>query len=583
MARAAFSASPPPSGRRRKSGGDFGGKWKKGASSAPHDGKFRRPGARKKVATGGGDRLVLLANKKKLGAFVNPNDDDPFGLLNKKKGSAQFALQTPRRQRPNKKKKHHKKTKTDNNNSNSNKTDNNGNRPVSTGKPAITRTREAMPRLQLGLRGGDSLDDELRRFAAFVALSPREKQVRERVFRDLRAVIRAGFADATVALYGSSSSGLDTFRSDLDVSVGNISLASLERASAAGFLASVVVGGDSDDGATDSDEPQNDDEDNGDPGQSGGDEESSFSLNLSLPSSFSLNVSMPTTNSASTPSSSSSSSSSSLLFQSKRMAGIPLPAPIAPSSTGRAKSTWNPTRRRQKLRELRALQLLLKTQRPHLRVKCLPKAKVPILMVEDPETHVEIDVGINREVFASSEHGRSTSLAVKLQEVLGRPFMELVSFLKEFLHQFELDKPFTGGLGSFRLYVMVASIFPSPPKQKPGTRRNREASTPSHRASDLLLRFFELFGNRKRAKYLNANTQLSLAMDPSCIIDFTGVFRLDECVETFAMAYDILSSSRTLASIIYEDRLARDRETKWRQAVDTDKENGGDGDDPVVG
>jgi len=568
MARTAFSASSPPAGRRgkRRGGSQLKSKAPSPGYATPEaKGKLWRPAARKKVAAGGGDRVLGLTNKKRLQALA----DDPFGVRDKKPGNTQFALRVPRRQRPNKKKKQHKKAAGTSDTVNISKS--------ATDKLAPATAREAAPRLLLGLRGGDSLDDELRRFAAFVALSPRERQVRARVFRDLRAVIRAAFADVTVALYGSSSSGLDTFRSDLDVSVGNLSLAALERASGAEFFASVVVPGDSDDDLDDSNEPQgeSDDSDGGNQGQDDA-SDASFSLNLSLPSSFSLNLSVPTTNSTMA----SSSSSSSLLFQSKRMAGISLPAPIVPSSAGRNKSTWNPTRRRQKLRELRALQLLLKTQRPHLRVKCLPKAKVPILMVEDPETHVEVDIGINREVFAHSEHGRSTSLAVKLQGALGQPFTELVSFLKEFLHQFELDKPFTGGLGSFRLYVMVASVFPSSPKQK-AAKRNREAppsasSLPAPlRSSDLLLRFLEVFGNCKRAKYLHANTQLSLAIDPSCVVDFTGVFRLDECVEMFAMAYDILSGSRSLASIIYEDRLARDRETKWRQAVDTEKENAG--------
>jgi DNA polymerase sigma len=35
-------------------------------------------------------------------------------------------------------------------------------------------------------------------------------------------------------------------------------------------------------------------------------------------------------------------------------------------------------------------------------------------------------------------------------------FAAVVLFLKAILAQQDLDKPFTGGLGSYRLYVMVA-------------------------------------------------------------------------------------------------------------------------------
>lgn len=375
----------------------------------------------------------------------------------------------------------------------------------------VQRQMKGMPRLVLD---GLNLDEELERFAAYVALSPREKQLRERVFEDLRSVICSAFGDATVALYGSSCSGLDTFRSDLDISVGHQGdVSSNDRTSHSELTGSnkdVVV-------------TELDDEDETDPPADASDDDSA---------SFSLNLSLPTVNSTA---------------QQAGAVALP-PAP-------RTKSHWNPVLRRQKVRDLRALQSVIKLHRPHMRVKCLPKAKVPILMVRDPKSQLDIDVGLNREVFAASEHGRSTSLAVRLQQVLGRPFVVVVTFLKEFLHQFELDKPFTGGLGSFRLYVMVASVFSTKQRNQP------------ERVSDLLLRFLELFGNRKHPKFFHAQTQLSLVMDPSCVVDFSGVFRLDDCVETFAMAYDILSKSQTLAAVIYEDRLARDRHAKLQQAV----------------
>ncbi|EGZ05837.1 hypothetical protein PHYSODRAFT_533329 [Phytophthora sojae] len=326
-----------------------------------------------------------------------------------------------------------------------------------------------------------AMDAELRAFAERVALSPQEKQLRTRVFEDVRDLISSAFQDATVQLYGSSSTGLDTFRSDLDITVGNISL------SAASQPWPTVV-------------------------------ESSFSLNLALP----VGTAASEDN-----------------------------ADITRRVQPTAASHWNPTLRRRKIRVLRALQFLLKAQRPHFQVKCLHKAKIPILMVLDTKTKLSIDIGVNREAFEASEHGRSTSLAHRLQNTLGAPFTTMVMFLKEFLHQFELDKPFTGGLGSFRVYMMVAYIF-----QRYSSKRKNKPQPP---VSTLLLAFFELFGNKKLPNFLHEETQLPLPLGDGGHMDFGGVFRIADCVDTFAMAFDILRSTGNIGSIIYEERLEKDR------------------------
>jgi len=340
------------------------------------------------------------------------------------------------------------------------------------------------------------MDAELRAFAEKVALSPQERQLRTRVFEDVRGLISSAFQDATVQLYGSSSTGLDTFRSDLDITVGNISLSSTPS------LPTVVM--------ADEDE---DEELQKAPQEEEG--EASFSLNLALP--------------VGTVASEDN-------------------ADITRRVQPTAASHWNPTLRRRKIRDLRALQFLLKSQRPHFQVKCLHKAKIPILMVLDTKTKLSIDIGVNREAFEASEHGRSTSLAQRLQDTLGAPFRTMVMFLKEFLHQFDLDKPFTGGLGSFRLYMMVAYVF-----QHNGARRKNKPQPP---VSTLLLAFFELFGSKN---FLHEETQLPLPLGDAGHTDFGGVFRLDDCVDTFSMAFDILKSTGNIGSIIFEERLEQDR------------------------
>ncbi|CAI5732918.1 unnamed protein product [Hyaloperonospora brassicae] len=355
----------------------------------------------------------------------------------------------------------------------------------------------------------DSMDTELKRFAERVALSPHEKELRANVFEDVRDLILTTYKDATVHLYGSSSTGLDTFRSDLDITVGNITPSPSQA------LPSVVLVDEI--GDVQEDGKEVDEDTNVSDLVRVREEEASFSLNLALP--------IGTTSVDS--------------------------AGIARRVQPTAASHWNRTLRRRKIRVLRALHLLLNSQRPHFRVKCLYSAKIPILMVLDTKSKLAIDIGVNNELFGVSEHGRSTFLAQRLRTTLGAPFTIMVMFLKEFLHQFELDKPFTGGIGSFRLYVMVAYIF--------------QRCSPAHRnalrppVSSLLLAFFELYGNKKLPMFLRKTTQLPL--EDGGHMNFGGVFRIDDCVETFAMAFDILSSTKSLGSIIYEERIEKDRKT----------------------
>ncbi|CAI5743054.1 unnamed protein product [Peronospora destructor] len=374
---------------------------------------------------------------------------------------------------------------------------------------------------------GTAMDRELKIFAERVMLSKQERKLRIQVYQDVRDLISSAFRDAIVQLYGSSSTGLDTFRSDLDITVGNLTLSSSQ------YLPKVVV----------VDEEEDEKEEKVVVRELQQKEETNAHMNASSPiqvkeeeASFSLNLALPVGTVASVDNA----------HITRRVQSTPA-------------SHWNPTLRRRKLRVLRALQFLLKSQRPHFQVKCLHKARIPILMVLDTKTKLSIDISVNRELFEISEHGRSTSLAKRLQDTLGAPFTTIIMFLKEFLHQYELDKPFTGGLGSFRLYMMVAFIF-----QRYGSKRKNEPRPP---VSSLLLAFFELFGNKKLPEFLHEGTQLPLPFGDGGHMDFGGVFRIDDCVETFAMAFDILSSTGNIGSIIYKERVEEDRK-KYQKNIE---------------
>ncbi|DAZ98727.1 TPA: hypothetical protein N0F65_006759 [Lagenidium giganteum] len=361
------------------------------------------------------------------------------------------------------------------------------------------------------------LEQEIAEFAQYVRLSDAEKAHRRKAFEELRTLVTTFFPRADVQLYGSSSSGLETFRSDLDVTIGNI------RPEDATFQPPGEEGEANEQANTCIAQPdgeqsidQADKDPHGASALASEDEEPTFSLNLATSPDFD-----------------------------GEMNSMQLHT-IATQSTG--KSPWNRTDRRQKIRLLRMLQQMLNVCRPTYLVKCLNKAKIPILMVQDPESQLAIDIGINREAFDESDHGRTTSLVAQLQQKFGDVFTSLVTFLKEFLHQFDLNKPYTGGIGSFRLYVMVAHILFISPRNQP--------------ASLSLIKFFAVFGNVDKKNFLRAETSLALPLGDarSSVVDFTAVFRIEECVSYFAMAHEILVKHRTLGAIFYEDKLRPERE-----------------------
>uniref|UniRef100_K3WR95 Poly(A) RNA polymerase mitochondrial-like central palm domain-containing protein n=1 Tax=Globisporangium ultimum (strain ATCC 200006 / CBS 805.95 / DAOM BR144) TaxID=431595 RepID=K3WR95_GLOUD len=409
---------------------------------------------------------------------------------------------------------------------------------------------------------GEGLDAEIEAFVRFVSLSATEKTVRATMFNDMKALISATFPDATVQLYGSSSNGLDTFRSDMDITVGNITLSDSLRSDVHQTMAD-NQGVENEDEGSEQDESDYEDErylTAGVAAQPVKDVRSEAKTQDEEKTSFSLNIA--------TPGSSSSASSSRFSDAFFGYSSSNSNQMASSSSASAAKSPWNPTLRRKKIRVLRALQYLLKVKRPQYHVKCLQKAKIPILMVFDPESQLNMDIGINRESFASSDHGKTTSLVIVLQQVLGKPFMLLVTFLKEFLHQFELDKPFTGGLGSFRLYIMVASLFPLEKKGNQSVQVVRSSRVPPPSVSALLITFLERFGNKKNPNYFHNQTVLSLSLfGADSIVEFASVFRINDCVDSFAMAYDILIKTKSLGSIIFEEKLADERQQARKLAA----------------
>lgn len=118
----------------------------------------------------------------------------------------------------------------------------------------------------------------------------------------------------------------------------------------------------------------------------------------------------------------------------------------------------------------------------------------------------------------------------------------VVLFLKILLEQVKLDKPFTGGIGSYKLYVLLAYHF-----EKHLTLGGKD--TPE----EMLLSFFFRFGNvgdaydghdndrtRINSEAFTQITSQSIIRSNGGEADLSSAFRIDECVAIFGMCFQRL-------------------------------------------
>ena len=152
-------------------------------------------------------------------------------------------------------------------------------------------------------------------------------------------------------------------------------------------------------------------------------------------------------------------------------------------------------------------------------------------------------------------------------------------FLKTLLSQHGLDTPFTGGLGSYKLYVLVAHHI------------ERHLSLGgSDRPGEIILSFLFRFGmsgvaqlgtKRNDQRHCTKLKQYVALDGPNggCA-DLSNVFRLDECIELFRLCWERLwskivlvgrqpqSGGRTLSlldDLVCTDRLDRERKLARKQ------------------
>ncbi|XP_038138542.1 terminal nucleotidyltransferase 4B [Cyprinodon tularosa] len=125
-------------------------------------------------------------------------------------------------------------------------------------------------------------------------------------------------------------------------------------------------------------------------------------------------------------------------------------------------------------------------------IKVLDKATVPIIKLTDSFTEVKVDISFN--VNGGVKAARLIKEFKEKYPVL--PYLVLV--LKQFLLQRDLNEVFTGGIGSYTLFLMAVSFL---------QLHNRDVSSPNINIGVLLIEFFELYG--RNFNYLKTGIKIS--------------------------------------------------------------------------
>ncbi|XP_008291631.1 terminal nucleotidyltransferase 4B [Stegastes partitus] len=132
-------------------------------------------------------------------------------------------------------------------------------------------------------------------------------------------------------------------------------------------------------------------------------------------------------------------------------------------------------------------------------IKVLDKATVPIIKLTDSFTEVKVDISFN--VKSGVKAARLIKEFKEKYPVL--PYLVLV--LKQFLLQRDLNEVFTGGIGSYSLFLMAVSFLQ--------LHYREDVCSPKINIGVLLIEFFELYG--RHFNYLKTGIRIK---DGGCYV-----------------------------------------------------------------
>eukprot|EP00938_MAST-03A_sp_MAST-3A-sp1_P007117 g7117.t1 len=224
---------------------------------------------------------------------------------------------------------------------------------------------------------------------------------------------------------------------------------------------------------------------------------------------------------------------------------------------------------------LRRLADLLRATKWTHRVDVRLKATIPILhiwLASDPKHTntdktgcLEVDVSLLKSDGISAGSGNNGNCSIESGTDFVRQtcrkfsniFIPLVLFVKTMLWQLCLDVPYTGGLSSFKLYVMVATHLIEE------RRKNRSLK----RLDVLLISFLNHYGVNAR-RNLQRNTILKVPFTTTkSVVRFQNVRRLSRIIAAFKVAHQRLVTHQNIEHVLHIDQLTCRREVAKRSGA----------------
>ncbi|XP_061670658.1 terminal nucleotidyltransferase 4B [Syngnathoides biaculeatus] len=132
-------------------------------------------------------------------------------------------------------------------------------------------------------------------------------------------------------------------------------------------------------------------------------------------------------------------------------------------------------------------------------IKVLDKATVPIIKLTDSYTEVKVDISFN------VKSGIKAACLIKEFKEKYPVLPYLVLVLKQFLLQRDLNEVFTGGIGSYSLFLMAVSFLQ--------LHYREDVCSPNINFGVLLIEFFELYG--RHFNYLKTGIRIK---DGGCYV-----------------------------------------------------------------
>uniref|UniRef100_A0AAV2LV81 Terminal nucleotidyltransferase 4A n=1 Tax=Knipowitschia caucasica TaxID=637954 RepID=A0AAV2LV81_KNICA len=132
-------------------------------------------------------------------------------------------------------------------------------------------------------------------------------------------------------------------------------------------------------------------------------------------------------------------------------------------------------------------------------IKVLDKATVPIIKLTDSFTEVKVDISFN------VKSGVKAACLIKEYKEKYPVLPYLVLVLKQFLLQRDLNEVFTGGIGSYSLFLMAVSFLQ--------LHYRDDVCSPNINIGVLLIEFFELYG--RNFNYLKTGIRIA---DGGCYV-----------------------------------------------------------------